>query len=134
MGDKNILTEKERAERNDVNDPYQDLQKTKLSKHESIDYEEEDSYLNPSNISKVNQSNLNDMSLGMQQNVSIINGIPIDCKRDISVDTNPYLSKRFVPKRYDNINNSNMLFDGGDGQQSDNDSQIINQSLYDDQN
>ena len=74
--DRNHFTEKENAERNGANDPYQDLQTTKLKKslseslnlqavNQSAQYLEEDSYINPSNVSKINQSGYNDMGLDM---------------------------------------------------------------------
>ena len=74
--DRNHFTEKENAERNEANDPYQDLQTTKLKKslseslnlqavNQSAQYLEEDSYINPSNVSKINQSGYNDMGLDM---------------------------------------------------------------------
>ena len=135
-GDRNNFTEKEKAERNGVNDPYQDLQKTQLHNslgetvnpaNHSVQYQEEDSYINPSNVSKVNQSGFNDMNLDVLQNVSILQGMSnnnsVDHgKRMNPNDSNPYISKqsqKALLKRgnqhYDNINNSNMLIDGGDG-------------------
>ena len=162
--DKNQFTEKEKAERNGGNDPYQDLQTTKLKKslsdslnlqavNQSIQYQEEDSYINPSNVSKVNQSGYNEMGLDMLQNVSILHGMSQNTSVNKSNggvgtnDSNPYISKNSGVKgnyrknhNYENINNSNILVDGGDGlqnfsvlQQSDTD-QIIDQSLYDEQN
>ena len=140
-GDRNNFTEKEKAERNGVNDPYQDLQKTQLHNslgetvnpaNHSVQYQEEDSYINPSNVSKVNQSGFNDMNLDilLQQNVSILQGASnnnsVDHgKRVDPNDSNPYISKqsqKALLKRgnhhYDNINNSNILVDGGDGLQN----------------
>ena len=79
------------------NDPYQDLQETRLNNKQaamadsSIEnslisinqsvqhvYQEEDSYINPSNVSKVNQS-LAHYESQLQQNISVV---PID----ISID------------------------------------------------
>jgi hypothetical protein len=93
------------------------------------------------------------MGLDMLQNVSILHGMSQNTSVNKSNggvgtnDSNPYISKNSGAKgnyrknhNYDNINNSNILMDGGDGlqnfsilQQSDND-QIIDQSLYDEQN
>jgi len=120
--------------------------------NQSVQYQEEDSYINPSNVSKVNQSGYNEVGLDMLQNVSILHGMSQNTSVNKSNgggganDSNPYISKNSGAKgnyrknhNYDNINNSNILVDGGDGLQnfsvlqSDTD-QIIDQSLYDEQN
>lgn len=84
------------------NDPYSDLLQTKLNVNQS--YQEEDSYINPSNVSKVNQS-YDDL----EQQISIL-----DPPQD------PYLqgkqpkqkkSRKILVNQYENINDSNILQD-----------------------
>ena len=67
------------------------------------------------------------MNLDVLQNVSILQGMSknnsVDHGKKVNPnDSNPYISKqsqRVLLRRgnqhYDNINNSNMLIDGGDG-------------------
>lgn len=76
-------------------------------------YEEEDSYVNPSNVSKINQSYVYDVNASMVQvNTSVL---------DNSVTTDNPKSSKVVPKKskqinrgnyYGNINDSNILVDG----------------------
>ena len=119
------------AEHTQPNDPYQDLQATKLNKagnrslseslnlaNQSGAFIEEDSYINPSNVSKVNNSGIND-----------------DPKHILASSVNPYTDKNkpvHIAHQYDNINSSNMLVDGDQSMASG--SQIIDQSLYEEQN
>lgn len=76
-------------------------------------YEEEDSYVNPSNVSKINQSYVYDVNASMVQvNTSVLEN---------SVTTDNPKSSKVVPKKskqinrgnyYGNINDSNILVDG----------------------
>lgn len=119
--------QQELAKQSDSIDPYSDLQTTKLQKEklsDSIDnlgdqsglYQEEDSYINPSNVSKVNNSYMSaDLGSIEEQHNTIETTIVAR-----SNPRNPYGDNKKEQKQknksalpaYDSINNSNILVDG----------------------
>jgi hypothetical protein len=109
------------------NDPYQDLRATNNAgaglsdsfKHASQLYQEEDSYINPDNVSKINNSYEVHQ---LPQKESVVSKLSLN---------NPYNSnkKMSVIAKYDAINSSNVLMDGHESFRS----QIIDQSLYEQQ-
>ena len=99
-------------------------------------YQEEDSYINPSNVSKINNSGFD------AENDSFVQGEIISKPKNSG---NPYGSgnkkrgkngtNNLLNAMYQDINNSNVLVDGNLSLGGSNrpGEQLINQSLYDDQ-
>ena len=93
----------------DQNDPYEDMVKTQLTK--DVIYQEEDSYINPSNVSKVNNSGFPDgLDISMTQNKNQSRKLVGDLDA-------PYRSSRDKDKKMKmhklaDINNSLILLDG----------------------